>query len=575
MRALLINPEFPQFYWSMPELCRIHGCKSSTAPLGLITVAALLPPDWELRLVDVNTKPLTGADWDWAEVVLFSAMAVQRVSLLELIREAKARGKTVVAGGPYPSTVPEEVMAAGCDFLVRGEAELLMPELLEGLRQEKRGSLYEAREKPDLSTSPIPRFDLLRPDDYLSISIQTTRGCPFDCEFCDVVSLFGRKVRTKKPEQVLAELDALYRMGGVQHIFIADDNFIGNKAYARQLLQLLIPFLKERGEPFSFITQASVNLGQNLDIIDLMTEANFDSVFIGVESPDEEVLQRAHKRQNVASPLADSLRAINANGLSIIASFILGMDGETTGAGDRIIEFVEAMDLPVVMLNMLFPLLRTRLWYRLREEGRLREELIDGWLARRAPEMDYYTRMFFQPARPEAEVLGEYFRMVDRLLEPSAYLARAYRSILAMRSTRSAQAATEGRSLPPSGPRRRSHRDDFLNDLRRFWRLSWSQGVKSPCRGQFWRQLYGVWRHNPSRLVRYLRICAYGEDLFRFREALLEYRKSQDRGKRESQPMPSFSGKPGLLRPQAQEGGGAQSEAHRAVKGKKGLVQAA
>lgn len=526
MRALLINPEFPKFYWSMPQLCQIHGCKSSTAPLGLITVAALLPQDWPLRLVDLNTRSLTAADWDWADVVLFSAMAVQRVSLLDLVREAKARGKTVVAGGPYPSTIPEEVMAAGCDFLVRGEAELLMPHLLEGLQHGKTGSIYEAAEKPDLSFSPIPRFDLLKLDDYLSISVQTTRGCPFDCEFCDVVSLFGRRVRTKKPEQVLAELEALYRLGGVKHIFFADDNFIGNKAYARQLLGHLIPFMKARGEPFSFITQVSVNLGQNLDLIDLMTEANFDSVFVGVESPDEQVLQRAHKRQNVAHSLADSLKAINANGLSLIASFILGMDGEAPGAGDRIVEFAEAVDLPIVMLNMLFPLLRTRLWHRLRQEGRLREDLTENWLKRKAPEMDYYTRMFFQPTRPEAEVLEEYFRMVDRLLEPSAYLARAYRSILAMRPTRSALASKNGRPLPAAGPPHQKNQADYLNDLRRFLRLAWRQGVKSSCRGQFWHQLYGVWKQNPSRLVRYLKTCAYGEDLFRFREALIQQRKT-------------------------------------------------
>ncbi len=400
MRALLINPEFPKFFWTMPQLCHIHGCKSSTAPLGLITVAALLPKDWQLRLVDLNTGALSEADWEWAEVVLFSAMAVQRASLLDLVREAKTRGKPVVAGGPYPSTIPEEVMAAGCDFLVRGEAELLMPQLLEGLAQGKTGSIYEAQDKPDLSFSPIPRFDLLKPEDYLSISIQTTRGCPFDCEFCDVVSLFGRKVRTKNPEQVLAELEALYRLGGVKHIFIADDNFIGNKGYARQLLHQIIPFMKSHGEPFSFITQASVNLGQNLDLIDLMTEANFNSVFLGVESPDEEVLQLARKRQNVASPLTESIKAINANGLSLIASFILGMDGETSGAGDRIADFVEATELPIVMLNMLFPLLRTRLWHRLEKEGRLRTGMVEDWLERKAPQMDYHTHMFFQPSRP-------------------------------------------------------------------------------------------------------------------------------------------------------------------------------
>jgi radical SAM superfamily enzyme YgiQ (UPF0313 family) len=526
MRALLINPVFPTFFWTMPQLCRIQGCKSSTAPLGLITVAAMLPADWQLRLVDLNTGALTEADWEWAEVVLFSAMAVQKASLLELIPEAKARGKTVVAGGPYPSVLPEEVMAAGCDFLVRGEAELLMAQLLADLKEGTTGIIYKAEEKPDLSSSPVPRFDLLNPVDYLSISVQTSRGCPFDCEFCDVVALFGRKVRTKKPEQVMAELEALYRLGGVKHIFFADDNFIGNKAYARQLLHLIIPFMKERGEPFTFITETSANLGQNLDIIDLMTEANFDTIFIGVESPDEEVLQRAHKRQNVAHPLADSLKAINGNGLSIIGSFILGMDGETAGAGDRIVDFCEATNLPVVMLNMLFPLLRTRLWHRLKKEGRLREELAEDWAERKTPELEYYTQMFFEPSRPEEEVIDEYFRMVDRLLEPSAYLARAYRSILAMRPTRSALAAKEGKTLPAAGPPQQKSWKDYLIDIRRFGLIAWSQGVKGSCRGQFWRQLYGVWKKNPSRMVRYIRTLAYGEDFFPFRETLLRHSKN-------------------------------------------------
>ncbi len=526
MRALLINPEFPTFFWTMPHLCHIQGCKSSTAPLGLITVAAMLPADWQLRLVDINTGALTSEDWDWAEVVLFSAMAVQKGSLLELIQEAKARGKTVVVGGPYPSVLPDEVMGAGCDFLVRGEAELLMPQLLADLAQGKTGMVYKAEEKPDLSFTPVPRFDLLRPSDYLSISIQTSRGCPFDCEFCDVVSLFGRKVRTKKPEQVLAELEALYRLGGVKHIFFADDNFIGNKAYARQLLNLIIPFMKERGEPFTFITETSANLGQNLDIIDLMTEANFDTIFIGVESPDEEVLKQAHKRQNVANPLADSLKTINAKGLSIIGSFILGLDGETKGAGDRIVDFCEAVNLPVVMLNMLFPLKGTRLWHRLRKEGRLREDFAEDWAERKAPEMEYYTQMFFEPGRPEEEVIEEYFRMVDRLLEPSAYMARAYRSILAMRPTRSAMAASNGKPLAATGPPQQKSWKDYLIDIRRFSLIAWSQGVKGPCRGQFWRQLYGVWKKNPSRMIRYIRTLAYGEDFFPFREALLHHSKT-------------------------------------------------
>jgi len=566
MRALLIQPEFPKFFWSMQQLCDIHGSKVSTVPLGLITVAALLPQHWQFRLVDLNVRPLTRDDWEWADVVLLSAMGVQRVSFLDLLRKAKALGKTVIAGGPYPTTTPEEVVPAGCDFVVQGEAELLVPQLLEDLQQGKTSGVYESDVKPDLSTSPIPRFDLLRPKDYLSMAVQTTRGCPFDCEFCDVVSLFGRKVRTKTTEQVLAELEALYRLGGVKDVFFADDNFVGNKVYARELLKLIIPWMKERGEPFAFLTQASVNLGNDLELMDLLTEANFNSIFTGVESPDEEVLQQAHKHQNVASPLTDTIKAINANGLSLIASFILGLDGETSGAGDRIADFAEATNLPVVMLNMLLPLFKTRLWHRLQQEGRLREALLQDWVDRDAPEMEYYSQMFFQPSRPEEEIISEYSRMVDRLYEPSAFLARAYRAILAMRPTRAAQAARQNQPPPSAGPRHRKNLGDNLEDARRLVLLVWRQGIKPPYRGQFWRQLYGVWQQNPSRLIRYLTVCAYGEDLFLFRKKFRQYRE----GLKNQVAVPlmqpqACSLQASLSRPKAEEGGQTQDQAHRAV----------
>ncbi|MEJ2069352.1 MAG: B12-binding domain-containing radical SAM protein [Syntrophobacterales bacterium] len=566
MRALLLQPEFPKFFWSMQQLCHIHGSQSSTVPLGLITVAALLPPHWQLRLVDLNVRPLNQGELEWADVVLLSAMGVQRVSFLNILREAKALGKTVVAGGPYPTTTPEEVVPAGCDFLVRGEAELLVPQLLEDLQQGRTGAVYESDIKPDLNISPIPRFDLLQPTDYLSMAVQTTRGCPFDCEFCDVVSLFGRKVRTKNPEQVLAELEALYRLGGVKDVFFADDNFVGNKNFARRLLRLIIPWMKERGEPFTFITQASVNLGHELELMDLLTEANFNSIFTGVESPDEAVLQRAHKHHNVAHPLPDTIKAINANGLSLIASFILGLDGETSGTGDRIADFAEATNLPVVMLNMLFPLFKTRLWHRLQQEGRLREDLVDDWVERDTPEMEYYSRMFFQPSRPEEEIISEYVRAVDRLYEPSAFLGRAYRSILAMRPTRAAKASRQGQPLPPSGPRHQKALREHLVDVRRFLRLAWSQGVKSSCRRQFWQQLYGVWQQNPSRLIRYLGLCAYGEDLIQFRERFRQYREGlKNQVAVPLMPSPGCSPQASLLRPEAEESGQAQDQTHRAV----------
>jgi radical SAM superfamily enzyme YgiQ (UPF0313 family) len=268
----------------------------------------------------------------------------------------------------------------------------------------------------------------------------------------------------------------------------------------------------------------------------------------------------------VAHPLADTLGAINANGLSLIASFILGLDGETPGTGDRIADFAEATNVPVVMLNMLFPLIKTRLWHRLQQEGRLREDLVDDWVERDTPEMEYYSRMFFQPSRPEEDIISEYFRAVDRLYEPSAFLGRAYRSILAMRPTRAAKAARQGQPLPPAGPRHPKSLSDHLVDVRRLLRLVWRQGVKSSCRHQFWQQLYGVWQQNPSRLIRYLTVCAYGEDLIQFRERFRQYREGLKNQVLVSQPH--FQGRnleAPQLRPETEEGGRTQDQAHRTV----------
>ena len=234
MRALLVCPEFPLSFWSFRKSCQLRGNRTVNPPLGLLTVAALLPPEWELRLADLNTRSLTEEDWQWADLILISAMYIQREGLLALVREAKRRGKTVVAGGPYPTSLPEAALEAGCDFVVRGEGENTVPLLLEAMRAGKTG-VIETDEKPDLTTSPIPRFDLLRLDDYATFSIQTSRGCPFDCEFCDVVNLFGRKPRHKTPKQVIAELETLYRLGATGNMFICDDNFIGSKKRAQAL----------------------------------------------------------------------------------------------------------------------------------------------------------------------------------------------------------------------------------------------------------------------------------------------------------------------------------------------------
>ena len=296
------------------------------------------------------------------------------------------------------------------------------------------------QKKPDLTTSPIPRFDLLRLDDYVTVTIQTSRGCPFDCEFCDVVNLFGRIPRYKRPKQVMAELETLHRLGARGSVFICDDNFIGSKKHAQAFLAELTPWLRSRGEPFTFLTQASVNLGQDPEMIDLMTAANLREVFIGIESPDEKVLQTSHKYHNIKNPLIESLYNLKKNGMGVIGSFIIGLDGETTGAGERICAFVEQTDIPVTMLGVLQAAPHTSLWHRLEKEGRLRRDVGD--------DAGTFSALNYEPDRPEAEIMREYVEAWDYLYEPSRFLARAYRYFLAMRPARRAQAVAAGAPLP-------------------------------------------------------------------------------------------------------------------------------
>jgi radical SAM superfamily enzyme YgiQ (UPF0313 family) len=511
MRVLLINPEFPSSFWSLQQSCELLGRKTLLPPLGLLTLAALLPGDWELRLADLNARALRPDDWDWSELVMLSGMIVQREELLNLIREAKQRHKTVVVGGPFATSVPQDILKAGADFLVQGEGETSIPLWLAAYQAGETHGVIKPDGRPEMTLSPVPRFDLLNLDDYITLGIQTSRGCPFNCEFCDIVNLYGRKPRYKSPDQVLAELDAIFRLGWRREIFICDDNFIGNQTHARAILKKLIPWMESHGEPFSFWTQTSTNLGQNLPLVDLMTAANFGSVFIGVESPDEAVLVGNRKYQNLKNPLGQSLNNIGANGLTVVPSFIMGFDQETKGAGDRICAFVEEYNLPAVMLNLLQALPNTALWDRLQQENRLTETGVSA---------DMIDASFnFLPTRPAAEIVAEYIRMVDYLYEPTKYLARSYRYYLAMRPTRAAAGKDKSRGPGnqqhpvPSKPRR--------EDLVAMLKLCWRQGVVADYRGQFWRQLVGIYRQNPSRLAKYLSQCAMGENLFPIRESLL------------------------------------------------------
>jgi radical SAM superfamily enzyme YgiQ (UPF0313 family) len=513
MNVLLIYPELPLSFWSFKFASRLSGKRALFPPLGLITVAGLLPHEWNLRLVDLNSKRMTQIDWAWPDMVMISAMVAQSKDLPQLVKRAKDSGAIVVMGGPYPTSLSKDVLEMGCDFAVRGEAENTIPQLLDGLKKNKARVVLENELKPDLSQSPIPRFDLLRLKDYVNFSVQTSRGCPFECEFCDVTNLLGRKPRYKNPDQVVLELEALYGLGVRGHLFICDDNFIGDKRRAREFLQKIMSWNREREEPFSFGTQTSINLGQDLALIDLMTRANFGEVFVGIETPDERVLEHAGKVQNVRIPLIESLDNICKNGLTVQGSFIIGFDGEERGAGKRICDLVDTTSIPVCMLNTLHAPPNTRLWQRLEKEGRLLQRKLGG-------EEGTFSTPNFVPTRPMAEILKEYVDAWSYLYDPSRYLDRTYKYHLKMRPTRRAIAISKGKA-PPSGMKDRNiSLKTRLREFLIFFQLSWRQGIRPPYRIQFWRQLFDMWKRNPSRIHKYLICCVMGEDLFQIRDLI-------------------------------------------------------
>jgi radical SAM superfamily enzyme YgiQ (UPF0313 family) len=519
MKALLINPLAGFCVFGLEESLHLTGKKSGGPPLGLITAAALLPRSWELRLVDLACRKLTESDWDWADMILLSGNYLHRKSLLELVSEAKLRRKPVTVGGPYVSSVSEEVLDAGANFVVRGEGENTIPLLLDALRDGKKQGVFHNKEKPDLTASPIPRFDLLNHRHYFHGQIQTARGCPFNCEFCDIITVYGRTPRFKRPEQVIAELDSLYALGWRGGVFVADDNFIGNKKHARDTLVAMLEWQNRRGKPFAFSTQASINLGQDMELIDLMTAARFGDTFVGIESPDEDVLSRAGKTQNVRHPLIQSLDTMNRNGLPVMGSFVIGFDGESQGAGDRIAAFIEATGIPVSLLGTLWALPNTAMWHRLKQEGRLLEGV--------NPDHVLIGGTFnFVTSRPESEIREDYRRTWDLLYEPSRFLARAYRYYLSMRPTRKALAQKGQAMDQPLAEKAPRPLRDTLQDLRAFFILLWRLGVRSHCKIQFWKQLIGMLRKNPSRFRQYMVSLAYGPDLFKIREMVLAGREA-------------------------------------------------
>ena len=369
INALLVFPQFPETYWSFKYALSFLGKSAAQPPLGLMTVAALLPDHWQKRLVDTNVEPLRNRDLEWADVVLLSGMHIQRDALLAIVERCRARGLRTVVGGPIASSVAAAGLKA--EHVVIGEAESLIADLAQDLEEGTAKPVYHADQRPEMESSPLPDLSLIKMNRYSTMTVQYSRGCPFNCEFCDIIEIYGRRPRTKAVAQVLAELDQLRAAGWRESVFIVDDNFIGNKTRAKELCVALAEWRRQFKTNFDFSTEASLNLADDPELMRLMKEAGFKSVFLGIETPDVSGLIASNKLQNTRRSLLESVATIQSFGMQVMGGFILGFDTDNVDIFDRMVDFIEKSGIPIAMVGLLQAMPGTQLFRRLWKEGRI------------------------------------------------------------------------------------------------------------------------------------------------------------------------------------------------------------
>ena len=462
--VLMIYPRFDDnSFWNYTVTAELLGARYPTIPLGLITLAAMLPREWTVRLVNRNTDTLDDADLDWADLVMTGGMLFQQADSLRLIDLAHAHGKPVAIGGPDATSSPHIYAAA--DFRVLGEAEAIIDKFVVAWKRGVRAGTFVAPKfTADVTKSPVPRFDLLKFEDYLFVGVQFSRGCPFVCEFCDIIELYGRVPRTKTAPQMLAELDALYALGFRGHVDFVDDNLIGNKKAVRAFLPHLKAWQEAHDFAFEFSTEASINIADDHELLALMRDCGFFAIFVGIESPDPDTLVAMKKKQNTRRSLTESVQKIYDAGMLVTAGFILGFDSETETVARPMADFIEDAAIPVAMVGLLYALPNTQLTRRLVSEHRLYE----GHDFHPENTGDQCRRgLNYETARPRREILDDYRQVLTRIYDPVAYCARVERLIGRLTWTREPRW---------SDPRRRKEIETVHRVVNRFpeWRdLLW------------------------------------------------------------------------------------------------------
>ena len=481
MKVLFVYPQYPDTFWSFKHALKFISKKAAFPPLGLLTIAAMLPQEWEKKVVDMNVSKLKDKHIKWADYVFISAMITQKESVKEVVERCNNLGTKVVAGGPVFTTGYEEF--DGIDHFVLGEAEAILPLFLEDLQNGCAKPIYESDERPDISKTPIPLWNLIKHKHYASLPIQYSRGCPCDCEFCDIIIMNGRVPRTKTTSQLLREVHAIYRTGFRGSVFIVDDNFIGNKAKVKAMLPKLIRWQTKAKNPFALFTEASLNLADDDELMDLMVEAGFDKVFVGLETPAEESLAECNKFQNENRDMVAAVKTIQNHGMEVLGGFIVGFDSDPETIFDSQINFIQNIGVATAMVGILTALPKTRLYNRLKQEGRL----LKGSSGNNTD-----ASINFIPKMDTEVIIKGYQRILQTIYSPKTYYERI-NTFLA--------------EYKPSTRKRRKVR---LMEIRGLLTSFWYLGIVGKKRRYYWKFLAGAFVKHRRAFPEAVTLAVYG-----------------------------------------------------------------
>jgi len=492
LKILLVYPQYPDAFWSFKYALRFISKKAAFPPLGLLTVAAMLPEEWQKKLVDMNITTLTDEDIKWADYVFISAMIVQQKSVKEVIAQCGELHTKIVAGGPLFTTGYEQLNLGDVDHLVLGEAEDTLPLFLEDLQKGCAQHVYESSEHPEVTKTPVPLWELVDMGKYASMNVQYSRGCPFNCEFCDIVILNGHRPRTKDKSQLIAEFEALYGQGWRSSIFIVDDNFIGNKRKLKEeTLPAMVEWSQKRKYPFRFFTEASINLADDEELMQLMTKAGFDTVFVGIETTNEESLVECSKFQNVNRDLVASVKKMQNYGLEVQGGFIVGFDSDPVSIFKSQINFIQKSGIVTAMVGLLNAPPGTRLYHRLKKENRLLPygsgDNTDG-------------TMNFIPKMNQETLITGYKNVVKTIYSAKPYYERI---------------KTFLEEYKPQKPRKAAEGKIHFYEIKALIKSMWVLGVKEKGRRHYWGLFSSTLLRKPRLFPLFITLAVYG---FHFRK---------------------------------------------------------